>query len=265
MKKTKAARGATPSPVSIDDRVAYALAWLKKNGNEKARHELLPRYGITAKKTFGVSMANIQRLAKELGRGHDLAAALWQTGWYEARMMTAFVDEPDRVTPAQMDRWVRDFDNWAICDTLCFRLFDQTPHAFAKVKQWSASEDEFTKRTAFALLASLALHGKGEDKDFLAALPLIERAATDERNFVKKGVNWALRAIGGKRSPALRKAARDLAQTLAASPRSDGQMDRQGRPAQVRKIARTGRTTAPPLPSSRDTRTVTNLAREVDQ
>lgn len=217
-KKAKSGRGVKASPVSIDDQVAYALAWLKKNANDKTREEMSTRYGITAKKAFGVSMANMQRLAKELGRSHELAAALWETGWYEARMMTAFIDEPDKVTAAQMDRWTHEFDNWAICDTLCFRLFDQTPHAFGRVKAWSTNKNEFVKRTAFALLACLALHGKGDEKDFLVALPLIERASTDDRNFVKKSVNWALRAIGGKKSAVLRKATRDLAARLAASP-----------------------------------------------
>jgi 3-methyladenine DNA glycosylase AlkD len=133
-------------------------------------------------------------------------------------MLTAFVDEPERVTAAQMDRWTRDFDNWGLCDTLCFHLFDRTPHAFAMVKKWSDSEKEFVKRTAFALLASLALHRKElGDAPFLDGLALIERAATDERNFVKKGVSWALRGIGGRKSPALKTATLKTAKQLAAS------------------------------------------------
>jgi 3-methyladenine DNA glycosylase AlkD len=132
-------------------------------------------------------------------------------------MLTAFIAEPARVTPSQMDRWCRDFDNWAICDTLCFHLFDRTPHAFAKVEQWSDRRAEFEKRAAFALLASVAGHDKtAGDEPFLATLPLIERAATDQRNFVKKGVSWALRHIGG-RSRTLNVAAVELAQRLAAS------------------------------------------------
>jgi 3-methyladenine DNA glycosylase AlkD len=132
-------------------------------------------------------------------------------------MLTAFVAEPARVTPAQMDRWCRDFDNWAICDTLCFHLFDRTPHAFAKVEQWSDKRAEFEKRAAFALLASVAGHDKmAGDEAFLATLPLIERAATDERNFVKKGVSWALRRIG-RRNRALNAAATQVAERLAAS------------------------------------------------
>src|SRR4029077_21098279 len=127
-----------------------------------------------------------------------------------------FVDEPERVTAAQMDRWCSDFDSWAICDTACFHLFDRTQHAFRKFAQWSRRREEFVKRGAFALLASLALHDKQtSDEPFAQCLPLIERAATDERNFVKKGVVWALRGIGG-RNLGLNAAAVTVAQRLAA-------------------------------------------------
>ena len=133
-------------------------------------------------------------------------------------MVAAFVDQPERVTPAQMDRWCRDFDNWGICDTVCFHLFDRTPHAFGKVAQWARSRDEFVKRGAFALLACLALHDKrANDEWFAESLPLVESAASDDRNFVKKGVSWALRAIG-RRSPELNTSAVAVAQRLAASP-----------------------------------------------
>jgi 3-methyladenine DNA glycosylase AlkD len=180
--------------------------------------ENMARFGITASKAFGVSIANIQKLAKNLGRDHELAAALWETGWYEARLLTSFVDEPSQVTPEQMDRWCRDFDNWGICDTVCFHLFDRTPYAWAKVAEWSGADEEFVKRGAFALLASLAGHDKKSgDEPFLKTLPLIERAATDERNFVKKGVSWALR-LAGRRSAVLHAATVELARRLAASP-----------------------------------------------
>jgi 3-methyladenine DNA glycosylase AlkD len=197
--------------------VQEALTALER-ASTKRDYENLVRFGITTTKAFGVSMANIQQLAKRLGRSHELAAALWATGWYEARLLTAFVDEPARVTSAQMDRWCRDFDNWGICDTVCFKLFDQTPHAWTKVDAWAGKRNEFEKRAAFALLASLAGHDKtATDGMFLARLPLVERAASDDRNFVKKGVNWALRRVGG-RSPALRAAAVKVAERLAASP-----------------------------------------------
>jgi 3-methyladenine DNA glycosylase AlkD len=193
------------------------LESLKRLAEERVLDDMSKRYGIYTSKAFGVSMANIQNVAKPLGRNHELAAALWDTGWYEARMLTSFVDEPELVTPAQMDRWCAEFDNWGICDTLCFHLFDRTPHAWHKVAQWSHRESEFVKRAAFALLASLALHDKqASDRWFVDGLLLIERAATDERNFVKKGVSWALRAIG-RRNPTLNSAAVMLAHRLADS------------------------------------------------
>ena len=193
------------------------LAWLKRRGS-KANRDGMARYAIRSGKVFGVSVATLRQRAKTLGRNHELASALWDTGWYEARMLASFVEEPARVTPAQMDRWSRDFDNWAICDTVCFHLFDRTPHAWAKVEKWSRGRAEFVKRAAFALLASLALHDKrSADEPFVRCLPLIEREATDERNFVKKAVSWALRAIGERR-PGLHADAGAVARRLAASP-----------------------------------------------
>lgn len=199
-------------------KAADALAALAAQGTEESRAGMA-RYGIVAAKVYGVSVANIRALAKELGRDHDLADELWRTGWYEARLLAAFVDDPKLVTPAQMDRWAGEFENWADCDTVCFHLFDKTPHAFARVDQWAQDEREFVRRAAFALLASVALHDKkAADAPFLDRLPLIEAAATDPRNFVKKGVSWALRGIGGRKSPALRASAREMADILAASP-----------------------------------------------
>jgi 3-methyladenine DNA glycosylase AlkD len=132
-------------------------------------------------------------------------------------MLSAFVDDPKQVTPAQMDGQARDFDNWAICDTVCFHLYDKTPHAWAKIGKWAKSKDEFVKRAAFATLASVALHDKkAPDAPFMKALPLIERAANDERNFVKKGVSWALRGYK-RRSPELKRAAIELANKLSES------------------------------------------------
>jgi 3-methyladenine DNA glycosylase AlkD len=199
--------------------VDAALASLKRLGTKRNR-DGMARYAIYSEKIFGVSVANIRNLARQFGRNHELALALWETGWYEARMLAAFVDEPARVTSAQMDRWARDFDNWAICDTVCFHLFDRTPHAFSKVAQWSRRRDEFVRRAAFALLASLGAHDKtAADAQFARCLPLIERAAADERNFVKKGVSWALRVIG-RRSVALHAKAVALARRLIASEES---------------------------------------------
>ena len=201
---------------SLKPNVEAVLCWLKKRSSARNR-EGMARYGLYSKNTLGVSVANIRVLAKRLGRDHDLALALWETGVYEARMLTTFVDEPHRVTPAQMDRWCGDFDSWGICDALCFHLFDKTPHAWKKIAKWSNARPEFVKRASFALLASVALHDKtAPDKLFVDSFSLIERAATDERNFVKKAVSWALRGIG-KRNPALHSAALKLASRLAKS------------------------------------------------
>ena len=197
--------------------VQRILAWLKRHSSKAAR-EAMARYGIPSDNASGVSVGDIRDLGKRLGRNHELALALWETGSYEARMLTPFIDEPARVTPAQMDRWCRDFDSWAICDAVCFHLFDKTPHAWSKIAKWSAGREEFVRRAAFALLASVALHDKtAPDAPFLKSLALIERGSTDERNFVKKAVSWALRGIG-KRNPALHAAALKLARRLADSP-----------------------------------------------
>ena len=202
---------------SLEDEVRSAIKWLKSHST-KSTLDGMARYAIPSDKALGVAYKDMKVLGKRLGRDHDLAAALWDTGVYEARMVASFVDDPSKVTPAQMDRWCRDFDNWAICDTMCFNLFDRTPHAWAKVTQWSSSQDEFVKRTAFALLWSLSVHDKrAGNEPFVQGLILIERAADDERNFVKKAVNMALRAIG-KRNRALNAAAVSTARRLAGSP-----------------------------------------------
>jgi len=203
-------------PPSLEDQLRFALAWLERRGTKRVR-DGMARYAIPSDTAYGVSMTGIQTLAKLLGKNHELAAALWTTGRYEARLLTAYVDDPARVTPGQMDRWARGFDNWAVCDTLCFALFDRTPHAWAKVTQWSARRGEFVKRAAFALLWGLTVHDKrAGNEPFLRALLLVEDAAADERHLVKKAVNMALRAIG-KRNPALNAAAVTVARRLAQS------------------------------------------------
>jgi 3-methyladenine DNA glycosylase AlkD len=197
-----------------DPRVGEALDWLRRKSS-KAVRDGMTRYAIPNEHALGVKMGDIQKLARRLGRDHALAEALWKTGVYEARMLCAYIDELEKVTPARMDRQARDFDNWAICDTLCFALWVRSPHAFAKIRKWAGHRDEFVKRAAFALLASVALKDKeSTDAAFLRCLPLIEKAADDERNFVKKGVNWALRGVG-RRSAALNKASIALARKLA--------------------------------------------------
>ena len=202
---------------SLEDEVQAALTWLKGHST-RATLVGMARYGIPSDHAFGVTMANMKVLAGRLGKNHELAAALWDTGWYEARMLASLIDEPARVTAAQMDRWARDFDNWGICDTACFALFDRTPHAWAKVAQWSGKRDEFVKRAAFALLWGLTTHDKrADDGKFVQGLLFVERGATDERHFVKKSVNMALRAIG-KRNLALNAAAVGVARRLADLP-----------------------------------------------
>jgi 3-methyladenine DNA glycosylase AlkD len=193
-----------------------AIAWLKQNGT-KAHRDGLARFAIPTERAFGVTMGKIQALAKQLGRDHALAQALWESEWLEARMLAAYVDDPSAVTASQMDAWCRGFDNWAVCDTVCFVLFDRTPHAWRKVTQWAGRSDEYVKRAAFALLWGLTVHDKtAADTAFLEGLALVERAAADERLYVKKAVNMALRATG-KRNPALHKAALALSRRLAAS------------------------------------------------
>jgi 3-methyladenine DNA glycosylase AlkD len=200
----------------VGARVGKALAWLERRGTKKNR-DGMARYAIVSAQAFGVSMATMAALARELGRDHELALALWRTGWFEARMLATLVDEPARVTAPQMEQWCGDFDNWAICDTACFKLFDRSPLAWRKIRPWSRRRAEFEKRAGFALIASLALHDKqAPDQAFLELLPVVEKGAGDERNFVKKGVSWALRGIG-HRNAGLHTAAIDLASRLAAS------------------------------------------------
>jgi 3-methyladenine DNA glycosylase AlkD len=192
------------------------VAELKRLGTKRAR-EGMARYAIPSERAFGVPVGVLQKLARRLGRNHELAEALWGTGWYEARMLATYVDDPEQVTAEQMERWCREFDSWAICDTACFALFDRTPQAWEKVARWATRREEFVKRAAFALLWGLTVHDKGAgDERFLEGLRLIERAATDERHFVKKAVNMALRAIG-KRNGALNAAAVAVSRRLAES------------------------------------------------
>lgn len=202
---------------ALDGRVEAVLAALRAQADPKVLAEMGPRYGLVVDKAMGVAMNRMQAIARPLATDHALAEALWETGWYEARMVACMVDDAAQVTAEQMDRWRVDFDNWGIVDTVCFKLFDRVTHAPAKAAEWCGLNDEFGRRAGFALMACLALHGKADEAFFLNGLRLIEACATDERNFVKKGVNWALRAIGGKKNPALRAAARETAERLAAS------------------------------------------------
>jgi 3-methyladenine DNA glycosylase AlkD len=184
------------------------------------------RYGINVSNAFGVSVYELRRIAKGLGRDHDLAWALWNTGNHEARTLASMVDDPAVVTEAQMDQWAAAFDSWDVCDQVTSNLFDKTPFAYDKVREWSAAENEWVKRAAFATAAALAVQDKkAPDERFLAILELVRREAGDGRNFVKKAVNWALRNIG-KRNAALHAAAIDTAEAILASADALAAIDR---------------------------------------
>jgi 3-methyladenine DNA glycosylase AlkD len=164
----------------------------------------MTRFGINPENTLGVSMPFLRKLARQAGKSHALARDLWASGIHEARILATLVDDPALVTPGQMDRWARDFNSWDVCDQACQNLFRYTPFAFAKAAEWPHRKPEFVRRAGFALMAGLAVKAKNAaDSDFEAFLPLIEEAAGDARNFVRKAVNWALRQIG-KRNPRLR-------------------------------------------------------------
>lgn len=198
--------------VDVDD----AMSWLRKHSTRRTL-DGMARYGLPSTNALGVTVGDIKRYAKTIGKDHALAESLWKTGVYEARLLASFVDDPALVTARQMDRWSADFDNWGVCDTVCFALFDRSPHAWQKVHAWTTAHAEFRKRAAFALLWGLTVHDKqAPDRNFLDCLPLIEQGARDERDYVRKGVDMAFRALG-KRKPALRKAAIALAARMRDS------------------------------------------------
>jgi len=169
--------------------------------------EGMARFGIVTKKAYGVPAPALRKLAREIGKDHALAQRLWSSGIHDARVLAALIDDPAQVTEDQMESWVADFDNWAVCDACCGVLFDKTGFAYRKAVEWSRRDEEFVKRAGFALMACLAVHDKrAGDRQFERFLPIIEREATDERNFVKKAVNWALRQIGKRNLRLNRKA-----------------------------------------------------------
>lgn len=171
----------------------------------------MARFGIKPEGRLGLSIPAMRRIAKTLGRDHELALALWDTGIPDARIVAGMLVEPAQLTSTQMDRWAQGFASWDVCDQVCNNAFRASPLAWDKVSSWSIIREEFMRRAAFALLASMAVHDKNAaDERFIKLLPLIEATAGDERNFVKKAVNWALRNIG-KRNLALNAAAIDSA------------------------------------------------------
>jgi len=197
-------------------RAEALLARLAPLGSEEARYGMA-RYGIATSDAFGVSVYELRRVAEGLGRDHDLAVALWATGNHEARLLASMVDDPAAVTETQMDEWAAAFDSWDVCDQVTSNLFDKTPFAYDKVREWSAAQDEWIKRAAFATAAALAVQDKtAADEPFLEILGFCRREAGDDRNFVKKAVNWALRNIG-KRNARLHAAAIATAEAILAA------------------------------------------------
>jgi len=176
--------------------------------------EGMARYGINPKNNLGLSVATVRSIAKEIGKDHDLALKLWDSGIRDARMLAAHVDDPEKVTEEQMEKWVLDFNSWDVCDNACGHLFDRTKFSYKKATEWSNRSEEFVKRAGFALMAWLATHDKkSDDSKFEDFLKIIKREASDERNYVRKAVNWALRNIG-KRNLTLNKKAIKIAEEI---------------------------------------------------
>ncbi len=169
-----------------------------------AHREGMARFGIDATAALGLSVPQVRAIARRAGKNQALAEELWQTGIHEARWLASLVADPRAITRATMDRWTRDFNSWDVCDACCCNLFDRTPHAWAKIPKWAADKREFVRRAAFATIAGIAVHDKAaEDRLFIEAFALIENYAFDDRNFVRKAVNWALRNIGKRNSSLL--------------------------------------------------------------
>lgn len=190
------------------------IAEMKAKADPRAV-EGMSRFGISPKNTLGLSIPTLRGMAKRAGRDHKLAQALWKSGIHEGKILASFVDEPSRVTEAQMEKWVEGFDSWDVCDQCVSNLFDKTPFAFRKASEWSWREEEFVKRAGFAMMAALAVHDKSApDSAFLGFFEAIQEGAKDQRNFVKKAVNWALRQIG-KRNLSLNGAALELAARIS--------------------------------------------------
>lgn len=174
----------------------------------------MARFGINHKKTYGVRMPELRRIAKNVGKEHELAEKLWNAGYGETKILASLIENPKMVTEDQMEKWVSEFDSWDVCDQCCINLFRKLPFAREKVFEWSLREEEFVKRAAFALIAVLAVHDKkADDEKFEEFFPLIIKGSSDNRNFVKKAVNWALRQIG-KRNMALNKRAIGVAEKI---------------------------------------------------
>lgn len=176
--------------------------------------EGMARFGINPKNTYGVSIPTLRKIAKQTGKNHQLALRLWDSNIHEARILASMIDLPQEVTEGQMEKWVKDFDSWDVCDQVCSNLFDHTKFAYQKAKDWSCRREEFVKRAGFVLMAALAVHDReAGDQEFKKFLPIIIREAKDDRNYIKKAVNWALRQIG-KRNLLLNQMAIETAETI---------------------------------------------------
>jgi 3-methyladenine DNA glycosylase AlkD len=191
------------------DFLAVLQALAKPENVEGMRH-----FGMLGENRLGIAIPELRRLAKEHGKDHAMALSLWHSGIPEARILASMIEDPQEVSVYQVEEWVSGFNSWDVCDQVCMNLLEKVPSAVARIPAWAAREEEFVRRTAFSLMACLAWHDKKASNDsFIAYFPLIKQAAVDERNFVKKAVNWALRNIG-KRNPALNQAAISLAEDL---------------------------------------------------
>lgn len=190
-----------------------ALALLEARAN-RDQLEGMARYGIAVERRLGVRVPDLRQIARQIGKDHDLALALWQTGIDDARILASMIDLPAAVDEAQMDAWAADFNSWDVCDQVCMNLFEKTPFAWDKIGQWSQRQEAFVKRAAYALIACLAWHDKqAADARFVALMPLVKAGAVDDRNYVKKAVSWALRNVG-KRNPALHQVALQVAREI---------------------------------------------------
>ncbi len=175
------------------------------------------RFGIEVENTLGISIPVLRRIARRVGRDHDLAGDLWRSGVHEARILASMVDDPGLVSEARMEEWVGSFGSWDVCDQCCNNLFSRTAYAWQKAVEWSGRREEFVKRAGFVLMANLAVHDKkAADERFEGFFPIIAAESGDERNFVKKAVNWALRQIG-KRNRALNLKAVEAAESMATA------------------------------------------------
>ena len=181
----------------------------------------MKRFGISTDKTYGISIPNLRKISEEIGKDHQLAEQLWVSGVHEARILACMIDDVGMVTEGQIEGWAKSFDSWDVCDQCCGNLFDKTKFAYQKAKEWSTRKEEFVKRAGFVLMAELAVHDKKTaDEEFLNFLPIIKKESTDDRNFVKKAVNWALRQIGKRNKDLNAKAIETAKEILKIDSRS---------------------------------------------